>query len=97
MDQAADFAGRLGDVDQQHVPSFKACYLMIDKDVPCEQMNRIMEASPPSVRSDISMMQRAVISKDYTSECPLDYGSTRGLGERPEGPNDRFPTKTAPK
>jgi hypothetical protein len=42
------------------------------------------------------MMQRAVISKDYTSECPLDYGSTWGLGERPEGPNDRFPTKTAP-
>jgi hypothetical protein len=26
----------------------------------------------------------------------LDNGSTRGLGEGPEGPNDRFPTKTAP-
>jgi hypothetical protein len=46
MDQAADFAGRLGDVDQQHAPSFTVRYLMIDKDVTCEQMNRIMEASP---------------------------------------------------
>jgi hypothetical protein len=41
------------------------------------------------------MMERLVISEGYTLECPLN-GNTRGLGERPEGPNDRYPTKTAP-